>query len=201
MIVRISNWIVSKWLKSDVIEKERFRAYAYGCELLVSDMISNIIVLIAALLLGRVIEMIIFLVVFSTIRVVCGGYHSSSYKNCILNFCTSTIVLFLMTDWLIYRNFYGLIIALVAAADLIILMFAPVDHPNRPLTKDEMIKYRKKTIARLISLNIIILLSYILFPSLIDILTYALMAIIDAAIYFVIGLGERKYLRSDKKAI
>ncbi|MGL6202007.1 MAG: accessory gene regulator B family protein [Lachnospiraceae bacterium] len=201
MIKRISEWLVSSWLNNKVIEQEQFRAYAYGCELLVSDMISNIIVLLAALLMGRVIEMIIFLVVFSSIRVVCGGYHASSYKNCILNFCTSTILLFLITEWLIHRNYYGLIIVLVVAADLMILMFAPVDHPNRPLTKEEMIKYRKKTIVRLLSANIIILLVYVLFPSLIDKITYALMAIIDVAIFFIIGLGERKYLQSTKKTI
>lgn len=201
MITRVSNWIVSKWLKSDVIEKEQFRAYAYGCELLVSDMISNIIVLITALLMGRVIEMIIFLVVFSSIRVVSGGYHASSYKNCIFVFCTSTILIFLLTEWLVHRNFYGLILALTVVAELVILMFAPVDHPNRPLTGEEKIKYRKKTIVRVVLSNAIILLAYILFPLITDILMYALMAIFDAAVFFVIGLGERKYLRHTKKTI
>jgi len=201
MVTRISNWIVSRWLKSDVIEKEQFRAYAYGCELLVSDMISNIIVLIAALLMGRVIEMIIFLAVFSSIRVVSGGYHASSYKNCIIVFCSSTILIFLITELLIYRNFYGLILVLAVVAELVILMFAPVDHPNRPLSKEEMIKYRKKTIIRLVSANVIILLVYVLFPELTDKLMYALMAIFDAAIFFVIGLAERKYLRPTKKTI
>lgn len=201
MITRVSNWIVSRWLKSDVIEKEQFRAYAYGCELLVSDIISNIIVLVAALLMGRVVEMIIFLVVFSSIRVVSGGYHASSYKNCILVFCTSTIFIFLIAEWLVHRSFYGLILALTVVAELVIFIFAPVDHPNRPLTKDEMIKYRKKTIVRVISSNVIILLVYVLFPLITGKLMYALMAIFDAAVFFVIGLVERKYLRSTKKTI
>lgn len=200
MIGILSKRMVCCWLDNDVITKEQVRAYTYGCELLVSDMISNVIVLLAALLMGKVIEMIIFLAVFTSIRVVCGGHHASSYRNCILTFTSRTITLFTMTDWIVAREMYAFLILLLIVADIILLIFAPVDHPNRPLAEEEKIKFRKKTIIRVVIINATMLLACAIFPFLADKMVYALVAICDTAISFIVGLGE-KYLQSIKKAI
>lgn len=200
MISVLSKRMVSCWLDHDVITKEQVRAYTYGCELLVSDMISNAIVLFAALLMDKVMGMIIFMAVFTSIRVVCGGHHASSYRNCILTFTSSTIILFIVTDWIVAREMYAFLFLLLVIADIILLVFAPVDHPNRPLAEEEKIKFRKKTIIRVVIINAIMLLTCTIFPFLADEMVYALMAICDTAIFLIIGLGE-KYLQSIKKAI
>ena len=200
MVDILSRKMVACWLNYDVITKEQVRAYTYGCELLVSDMISNAIVLSAAFLMNKVMEMIIFLAVFTSIRVVCGGHHASSYRNCILTFTSRTILIFIVTNWIVDRELYVYPVFLLIIADIILLIFAPVDHPNRPLAEEEKIKFRKKTITRVVVINAGILFVCAMFPFLADEMIYAIMAICDTAISLVISLGE-KYLQSNKKAI
>ncbi|WP_314062562.1 accessory gene regulator B family protein [uncultured Vagococcus sp.] len=191
MISKLSNKIVTNWTKGSVIKKEHVSAYHYGCELFISDMISNIIVLSAAAMMGKVIEMLLFLVVFTYIRVACGGYHATSYKNCILIFTSSTIAFFLGINWLMAEDLHQLLIVFAGISVLIIFILAPVDHVNKPLTEEEKVAFRQKTIKRLFLIVLALGVSYLIFPILLDILVYGCLAIIVIALFLVIGLIER----------
>lgn len=193
MISELSNRLVSYWLSIKVIHKEHFRAYAHGCELIISDMISNLILFIIAVLLEKVVEMFIFLVVFSFIRMVCGGYHASSYRNCILLFTFTTIVVIIFTVWCTDKGLYAILVLMSVIADACLFILAPVDNPNKPLSKNETIKYRKKTRKRLVFINMIILFTYLCFPVLADEIAYALTAISCTAVYFGVGLAKKTF--------
>lgn len=191
MISKLSTKIVTNWTRGSVIKKEHVSAYHYGCELFISDMISNIIVLSAAAMMGKVIEMFLFLAVFSYIRVACGGYHATSYKNCILIFTSSTIAFFIGINWLMAEDLHQLLIVFAGISVFIIFILAPVDHVNKPLTEEEKVAFRQITIKRLFLIVLALGVSYLIFPILLDLLVYGCLAIIVIALFLVIGLIER----------
>lgn len=72
---KISNIIIQKCqLSSDLI-----KIYTYGCELLISTGLGMMSVFLISCLLGRPLSGIIFLIVFVSLRLFCGGLHASTY--------------------------------------------------------------------------------------------------------------------------
>ena len=63
--------------------------YIYGFELLVSSVIETISLLLIGLCTEKLIDTIIFIISFSSIRVFSGGYHANSYSNSCILFVSS----------------------------------------------------------------------------------------------------------------
>jgi len=188
MIKAAARNIASKWVKSSIVNKEELEVYAYGCELMISDFISNSILLIAGICMNKVLETIIFLIAFTIIRVVSGGYHASSYRNCIFLFCSSSVLVLIFTNWIVKMGLYSWLFLCLIIADIIILKFAPVETHNRPLEDEEKVKYRRKAILRTVSINAVAILFFVSFPSLTDEISYVFMAVCYAAAFLVAGL-------------
>ena len=53
--------------------------YVYGLELIGSTLASMISIILIALWMNRLLDAFIFLIVFVSFRVVCGGYHAKTY--------------------------------------------------------------------------------------------------------------------------
>lgn len=77
---KISSIIIQKCrLSSDLI-----KIYTYGCELLISTGLGMMSVFLISCLLGRPLSGIIFLIVFVSLRLYCGGLHASTYLRCFI---------------------------------------------------------------------------------------------------------------------
>ena len=76
---KISSIIIQKCrLSSDLI-----KIYTYGCELLISTGLGMMSVFLISCLLERPLSGIIFLIVFVSLRLYCGGLHASTYLSLI----------------------------------------------------------------------------------------------------------------------
>lgn len=136
MITGISRKVADFLLRENIIENEYLEVYVYGIELCFSSIISIVILLSITILLNKVLEGLLFYIVFCITRLFCGGYHAKSYKGCKMAFlAVLLIVLFLnevfpkvsLCQWVILWCFYA----------LFVFFFAPIDNENKRLEKKE----------------------------------------------------------------
>lgn len=129
-------------------EKDKYPldVYTYGFELIISSLMEFLILMIFGSLLGKLVEVIVFVITFSMVRLFTGGYHAKTYLRCgaitvitflsvlisteLLLMCTSIIILFVCFMTFLF-SFY------------IISKYAPLNNENKELYN----KKRLKTIA------------------------------------------------------
>lgn len=132
--------------RKNLIKNHKIDVYAYGFEILFSEIINWFITLIIAIYTNTVIETAIYMFVFINMREVQGGYHCKSHIGCII---TSTLVYLLYIFMLFYTSgnyiinisLLGLVFNLI-----IVFMVAPVEHPNKPIRTEDLNRYRKLSI-------------------------------------------------------
>ncbi|MGN0426028.1 MAG: accessory gene regulator B family protein [Acetatifactor sp.] len=93
---RISEQIVWVLIEKGYVERESYEVYKYGLTMCVEIALSFLTTLSICLLFGRLIEGIIFFLVFIPLRTYVGGFHMKSYKGCFaLSLGAFLLVLFL----------------------------------------------------------------------------------------------------------
>jgi accessory gene regulator B len=125
-------------LNSSDNEKE---IYAYSIEILISLLINFIILSITAYILKKQVELIVFIVFFSSLRSYAGGYHAKTHIECItLSFCLFVISAISSTYFIEYGKtilFFGIIFSII-----MVFVFAPTESENKPLSKKKFKKFR-----------------------------------------------------------
>lgn len=142
MYKKLSLIITDKFIHIGVIEKEKKAVYAYGFEILIATIFYTLIFIIAALITNSIIESIFFWIGFFVIRSISGGFHTKSYKNC--HFLSlSNHLLFILAIKVLPLNIHSVLsLVLNGFSIIMILVFAPVDHPNKPFIKNERKRFR-----------------------------------------------------------
>lgn len=143
MIQKIAIKVTEVLLRHRIIEEEDREIYSYGLELILSNIINLLTLLILTIVLGTYIESIVFLVFLIPIRLYAGGYHAKTYLRCNLVF----IIIYLMIIGGVYATpkenmlIVGSMVMCMSA--IIIYRFAPVESEYNPLSKDETACYAK----------------------------------------------------------
>lgn len=125
-------------LNSSDNEKE---VYAYSIEVLLSLLLNFTFLSIAAYILKKPIELFIFIIFFSGLRVYAGGYHAKSHLEC---FLVSVAIFIISSLSSTYLKLYGELILLIGIlfSVVMVFLFAPSDSENKPLSKKEQKKYK-----------------------------------------------------------
>ncbi len=121
--------------------------YAYSIEILMSLLLNLLILSSAAYILNKKLELLIF----SGLRTFAGGYHARTHMECIfLSFSIFVISAMCGT----YLKQYGEIILVFGVIFSIFMVFwlAPSETENKPLSKNEIKKY--KAISRIIVITL-----------------------------------------------
>lgn len=179
--------IGESFVKNSIIKSEDAEVYIYGFELMISECISSIAVIIIGILMGNVIESILYLVTFTCIRVYAGGYHASSYKNCITLFCTCAYLVLSLIRWMDKVEVLSLLVIALFIADIIIFILAPVEDYHKKLKRCEQQKYKKIIRKEVIIFSSIFLFIFLVFPTLRYEISYCIAAICEVSIFLVIG--------------
>lgn len=96
MLTNLCQIIVDFFVKEDIVPEEQREVYQYGVELSVSTLIGLLIVLAAGAFGGRLIESVIFYIVFCLTRAFCGGFHAHSHLLCKVTFICILILVLIM---------------------------------------------------------------------------------------------------------
>lgn len=143
MIARLSKRMASFFVRNKVIKNEDEEVYEYGLQLLLSTVFNGIIALILAIISGTVLQCIYYLAVFVLLRKSAGGFHAKTHFGCCCILVT-VLSLFVMFIKFVPNEAYGIVSAIaVAFSVVIILMFAPLEHENKPISDRDKIRLRK----------------------------------------------------------
>ena len=178
MISKLAKSIAHFFVVQNITEESKEVIYAYGMELLISDVLNTIIVLLIALFSHTLPAVVVFIAVFMGLRQFVGGFHANSHLSCMFTCCLLcrnvvqwfhanshlscmfTLVMVMMVFSYGICNVSGHItpifsISFIMIALPIILCIAPVPHPNKPMSEEKSVKLRKRSCILAVTLSVV----------------------------------------------
>ena len=155
MISKLAKSIAHFFVVQNITEDSKEVIYAYGMELLISDVLNTIIALLIALFSHTLPAVVVFIAVFMGLRQFVGGFHANSHLSCMF-----TLVMVMMVFSYGICNVSGHItpifsISFIMIALPIILCIAPVPHPNKPMSEEKSVKLRKRSCILAVTLSVV----------------------------------------------
>ena len=169
--------------------------YTYACEAIISTLANILAVLIIALILGRIVDSLIFITIFAFLRKFTGGHHANSHFKCILTLSIIVLSSLILSDLLVNMQmvFFSLLF-LAVISSVGIFICAPVGHDNKPVEaiKLEDLKKKGRRFTLLFAI-ICILVGYIVNLRSGLVIAFAMLFVLISLIYATLS---RKFLDS-----
>lgn len=145
MVSKLAKNIAHFFVVQKIVEKPKEAIYAYGMELLLSDVLNALIVLLISLISHTLPAVIVFTAVFMGLRKFVGGYHANSHLSCMF---TLVVVMLIFSygicnvsekyAWMVSTGF-------VVISIPVVFNLAPVPHPNKPVSVGKKAKLKKRS--------------------------------------------------------
>lgn len=143
MLGRIADSIAVLFLKKNIINEDELPVYQYGMQVLIGNIAGMLTVLIVGILISRLVESIIFITIYATLRIYTGGYYARTPLVCNIVFL-GTYLVTVMLEALKVNNSVVWIMYLLSC--LIILRFSPIENVNKELDDKDKEIYRNKSL-------------------------------------------------------
>lgn len=131
MLEYLSDKIAKVLVSQKIISDCDMDVYAYGLALLLSFFFNTVIMFVIGIITHRLVETILFLIVFVILRSFSGGYHADTFLKCmIITFSTYALVISLSAvkvSLIVY-------LAILFVGFFIVLIKAPIEHPNKEIS-------------------------------------------------------------------
>ncbi len=141
--VLLSEGIGSKLNSSDD-EKE---VYAYSIEVLLSLLLNLIIISVAAYIMNKKWELLVFIIFFSGLRSYAGGYHARTHVECMFISLSIFVISAMCSTYLKQYGEFILVFGIIFST-LMVFWLAPAESENKPLSENKRKRY--KVISRII---------------------------------------------------
>lgn len=142
---KLSEMLANKLVQNGA-NAEMEDVYAYGIECTLSTLLIVILQIAAGLLLGKPLQMLVFILAWLPLRMIVGGAHANTHFACTLVSVGLGILSILLSECIIITQILLLIILLLTGYCVLFFM-APVIHKNHPISQQRFNKTR--TIARI----------------------------------------------------
>lgn len=163
---------------------EELIIYQYGLLVGCQFIIFLVFTVIIGISLGMLIESVIFLLTFYSIRSYIGGVHLSKYKWCLLLSCTIVAVLLVTVKYTNLKNFYGITLFMCMMIYIYIICNSKCYDPKN-FEKCYFIKKIKTNAAKVVCLYVFFLT--IDYRNGLEIIVYTLVTVILAKM-----IGKKK---------
>lgn len=158
MIAKLAKSTAYFFVEKQVVKKEDEEVYAYGMELLYSSILNIALAVIIAIITNTVYPTAAFLTAFIVMRQYIGGYHAKTHLGC-MSILAAVLCCFAVLSRYIPTECEILIsMPAIGLSMFLILKFAPVEHPNKPLTDKEKSRLRKSGIISAFTVFILVLI-------------------------------------------
>lgn len=177
MLEKRSIAIASYFVERKIISKEDIDIYSYGMLVLFYYLLNIASFLLLALVFGYLLESVVFLTAFFSLRIFIGGYHSSTHLKCyVVSMLIYGIFLYFIHSIGLFNDLT--IIALLIFSGITIFLFSPGDTENKRLTKKEKAIYKKKGSIIYLSeaTTVLVLMGIIKFESVVSSIVLAIAA-------------------------
>lgn len=157
--LNITNWFI----KRGIIDSTKKTIYQYGFEVLISSLMYFLFFLLISMITDSIIPSILFWLGLFFVRKIAGGHHAKSYTACHIHFEVNHILFILLFKFFPQSWYRISIIGIIMFCFISILLFAPVDHANKPFINNEYNRFRILSLIYCAVLLIVLALSIIKF--------------------------------------
>ena len=141
MISKLAKSIAHFFVVQNITEESKEVIYAYGMELLISDVLNTIIVLLIALFSHTLPAVVVFIAVFMGLRQFVGGFHANSHLSCMF-----TLVMVMMVFSYGICNVSGHITPIFSISFIMIAL---------PMSEEKSVKLRKRSCILAVTLSVV----------------------------------------------
>lgn len=144
MITIFANKLATILYQNDEEKSVDLEVYKYGLELILSSLANLLVLIILSGFLGCINEMLTYILFFSTLRILAGGYHCRTHYGC-TTFYSILALGMIYVSKITANNSFNSIFALIACALSVVFVYryAPLDTNNKPLNRNQKIKFKK----------------------------------------------------------
>lgn len=143
MYKKLAVSLTDKFIKTGIIESSQRDVYQYGFEILLSHIAYIIVFFTLAILTQTFVCSLLFGIAFFVTRSIAGGYHATTYSVChLLSLLNQVLFVFLIA--FLPREYHPVasVVAILMSSGLLLIL-APIDHPNKPFIKTERKRFRR----------------------------------------------------------
>ncbi len=182
MLHNLAGSLANFFVKQGVVDPEDYEVCEFGWETILATAASLGTILFLSIVLGELIGTVAFLVVFIFLRSYIGGYHATTHLNCYLSFVTVYLLAFGIQK--LFPPQYLLIALILLSIFCITFVFrlAPKEHPNRPISPTERVKFTR--IGRF----------FAIFFSVVNLLIYLQFSTVNLSLWIVLSLTSATVL-------
>ena len=188
MFNAISTKITDILIKHDCISKENSELYSYGFRQLFMMLLNISITFLLGIIFNKVLQSILFSIIYIPIRSFAGGYHAKTPLRC-TTFSTLMIFLVLLILKFIVLPIYVVVLLWLISIGTIISL-SPVESRNKPLDTIEKSVYKKRTIF-LLMLDSVIIIVFMMF-SLNQLYTCVVLSLVSLSVMLLLGSFNNK---------
>ena len=121
------------------LDSRKRGVYQYGCELFLSTSFSALFIVLVSCFAGFVLEPLVFLSVFISLRIFVGGFHASTYGRCFVlsSFVYWSVIIanLAIYKYLEYSIHTPLMLVFTVISVCTVFVYAPVRNRNHPLSE------------------------------------------------------------------
>lgn len=132
----------AEYMVSNGADKDQAEVYAYGLECLLNELLSDILLLLTAIGMGRVRQMICWIILFNIFRIHFGGFHAKTSLGCLAG--STLIGVLCVVFYPVFYTGYTALLVILCINNMIVWTIAPVLHPNHPFSDNRRKDVRKR---------------------------------------------------------
>lgn len=140
MLKTVAQKLTIQMVRYDVVDAAKGPVYTYGFELMLSSLAGVLVLITISLVLRAPFLWIPYLAGFIPIRLLGGGYHAKTHSACISAFSLLYISSLIAEQSHLLPSWFPLFSCILNIS--IMLLFAPVVSPNKPLRETHRIANR-----------------------------------------------------------
>ena len=196
MLENLSLKISQKMIKYDIISKADEEVYSYGIYQFIMLLLNLVTSFLLGLLFQLLIPCIILNISYILIRINAAGYHADTHFKCKATmFICSFAVIFISV---IIEDIYSLWIHIFLLASYLIsvIIFAPIEHKNLPMTVEKRKHNRIISIVTAVMLTIVNILGYYNFKKISLVASLTLFVI--AVLLIIPAIFKRRMMKHEK---
>lgn len=111
-----------------------------------TTILGAVIVFSIAVILARLLEAIVFFIVFVITRQFCGGYHANTRTKCSITFILCYLFVLVFSKVLCVNYTWYMQAIIMVPYFVMIIGYAPITNENKPIDEDDIIVNRRKSI-------------------------------------------------------
>ena len=194
MLLTISKYVGIIMRKNGICNSDEIEKVEYGTVVLLSTLIGFGSIFIIGLIFGKLLETLVFSLIFSILRSFTGGYHATTPLKCNLTYISCYLSTILFSEIFEKRIISNIIILLFSVIS--IFLFSPIENKNK--RNDTYIKKRNKKFAVILTLIVLIIdmILYFFDLNMSEVINFTLFDI--AILMIVVKYKERRKMRNEK---